>query len=252
MTAQTALVTGGSRGIGAATVVALAEHGMDVAFTYRSKQKRADQVVVKAAATGQRILAIGSDLTDVSATEGMVAQVGAWAGPLDVVILNASGGLEQELTRTDPDYPMKINRDAQMSLVVKALPLMSPRGTIVLVTSHWAHLYGRIAQLPAYEPVAMSKNAGEMALRARLVDRAERVRLIVVTGDLIEGTVTPKLLERVSRGLAQRRRMEIGALPTVDDMAKAIVGAALDPMLASGHTVVVGGDLESLYAPLPG
>jgi hypothetical protein len=97
----------------------------------------------------------------------------------------------------------------------------------------------------------MSKHAGEVALRALLVERASPVRLIVVTGDLVDGTVTPKLLERVSRGLAQRRRNEVGALPTVEDMAEAIVGAALDKGLASGHTVVVGGDLESLYASLP-
>jgi NAD(P)-dependent dehydrogenase (short-subunit alcohol dehydrogenase family) len=145
---------------------------------------------------------------------------------------------------------MKINRDAQMNLVAMALPLLSPEGTVVLVTSHWAHLYGRIPQLPAYEPVARSKNAGEMALRSLLVSHASAVRLIVVTGDLVDGTVTPKLLERVSRGLADRRRSEMGALPTVEDMAAAIVSAAFDKELESGHTVVVGGDLESLSAQL--
>jgi NAD(P)-dependent dehydrogenase (short-subunit alcohol dehydrogenase family) len=227
----------------------LAERRIDVAFTYRSKQKRAEQVVTEATARGGRVLAIESDLTDASATEQMLAQVRAWVGRLDLLILNASGGLEQDLVRADPDYPMKINRDAQIDLVTGALPIMSPGATVVLVTSHWAHLYGRIAQLPAYEPVAKSKHEGEMALRM-LLGAASPVRLIVITGDLVEGTVTPKLLERASRGLAERRRSEVGGLPTVDDMAAAIVSAALDQELPSGHTVVVGGDLESLYASL--
>src|SRR4030081_1964607 len=92
MTRSTALVTGGSRGIGAATVVTLAERGVDVAFTHRSKQKRADQVVADATAHGARVLSMASDLTDIRASQAMVARVGAWAGALDLLVLNASGG----------------------------------------------------------------------------------------------------------------------------------------------------------------
>jgi len=70
--------------------------------------------------------------------------------------------------------------------------------------------------------------------------------LLVVTGDLIEGTITPKLLERVTPGLAGTRRTANGSLPTADDMGKAIAAAALDFSLASGETVVIGGTLESI------
>jgi hypothetical protein len=116
----------------------------------------------------------------------------------------------------------------------------------VLVTSHWAHRYGEIPQLPAYAPIAESKHAGEMALRERFADPRDGVRLLVVTGDLVEGTVTPKLLERASRGLTEHRRHVTRSLPTVDDMAEAIAGAAFDQTLPAGHTVVVGGELDSL------
>ena len=93
-----------------------------------------------------------------------------------------------------------------------ALPLMTDGGVVVFVTSHWAHLYGQVEQIPAYEPVAESKHAGEVALRARMDELAARgIRLIVVTGDLIEGTITPKLLERTSPGLEQDRRSALGA-----------------------------------------
>src|SRR6185437_14331632 len=102
------------------------------------------------------------------------------------------------------NYPMRINRDAQINAFHGALPLMTQGGVVVFVTSHWAHLYGQVEQIPAYEPVAESKHAGEVALRARKDELAARgIRLIVVTGDLIEGTITPKLLERTAPGLEQ-------------------------------------------------
>jgi 3-oxoacyl-[acyl-carrier protein] reductase len=60
---RTALVTGGSRGIGAATVHALAAGGFAVAFTYRSKARRAEQVVADARGLGTDVLAIRGDMT---------------------------------------------------------------------------------------------------------------------------------------------------------------------------------------------
>lgn len=246
--APIALVTGGSRGIGAATALALAERGCDVLISYRNKAARAEDVVARIGALGRQAKAISADITEQGAPERLIREVAEWGdGRLDLLVLNASGGLERELVAADPQYPQRINRDAQVALVEAALPIMAAGSTIVFVTSHWAHLYGRVEQLPAYEPVASSKYAGEQALRARqeaLV--AAGIRLLVVTGDLIEGTITPKLLERVTPGLAGKRRSANGSLPTADDMGKAIAAAALDSSLTSGETVVIGGMLESI------
>jgi NAD(P)-dependent dehydrogenase (short-subunit alcohol dehydrogenase family) len=241
-----ALVTGGSRGIGAATVVALCRRGCDVAFTYRSRLRRAEQVLAEAGATGRRVAAFASDMTDAVGTAAFFRSLREWTDRLHVLVLNASGGLEPG---AEPGYAMRINRDAQLSFAELALPLLVAGATVVLVTSHWAHRYGQVPQLPAYAPVAESKHAGELALRERFADPRQGVRLLVVTGDLVEGTVTPMLLERASRGLAEHRRHEAGSLPTAADMGEAIAMAALDRALPAGHTVVVGGDLESLDAP---
>jgi NAD(P)-dependent dehydrogenase (short-subunit alcohol dehydrogenase family) len=248
---RAALVTGGSRGIGAATVLALAQRGLDVVFTYRSRKRRAEQVAAEASATGRRVLAIASDMTDLEATAQLFDELQRWTQHLDLLVLNASGGLEPGMAG-DPDYPMKINRNAQVAFVHAARPLLASASTVVLVTSHWAHLYGTVTQLPAYEPVARSKHAGEQALRELLARGEPDIRLLVVTGDLVEGTVTPKLLERASRGVADQRKLVVaGGLPSAADMAGAIASAALDSSLPSGHTIVVGGALDSLRSREP-
>ncbi|HLZ47595.1 MAG TPA: SDR family oxidoreductase [Candidatus Limnocylindria bacterium] len=240
----TALITGGSRGIGAATARELASRGFDVAFTYRNKKARADEVAADVERAGGAALAIAADITGAAALRSLAAAVRDWRGRIDLLVLNASGGLERDLLAADPDYPMRINRDAQNATVDALLPLLARPATIVFVTSHWAHLFGTVAQLPDYEPVARSKRAGEDLLRARIGTLAERgIRLLVVTGDLVEGTITARLLERRARGLHDARAEE---LVTAEVFARAIADAALDPTLASGATVVVGGPLASV------
>lgn len=242
-----ALVTGGSRGIGAATALHLAERGYDVVITYRNKAARAEEVVATAMQHGARALAVQGDITRQEDLDRLFTTLKSWGGSLGLLILNASGGLERDLLAANPDYPMLINRDAQIALLERALPLMPRGSSVVFVTSHWAHLYGQVEQLPNYEPIAETKYAGEQALRARQAELAEHgIRLLVVTGDLIEGTITPKLLERRAPGLAADRIGQIGKLPTADEMGHAIAAAATDPTLPSGHTVVIGGTLESL------
>ena len=244
-----ALVTGGSRAIGAATVQALAARGYDVALTYRNKAARAERAAEQARALGADALTIGGDMTQPDDLARLLSELAAWRGTLDALILNASGGLERDALAGDPDYPMRINCDAQVALAEGALPLMRAGGSITLVTSHWAVLYGRTPQLPAYEEVARSKHAGEQALRARMPQfAAQGVRLAIVTGDVIEGTVTPRLLERVTPGLTALRRETVGGLPSVEQMGAAIAEAATDGALPSGSLVVIGGSLESMLA----
>jgi NAD(P)-dependent dehydrogenase (short-subunit alcohol dehydrogenase family) len=190
---------------------------------------------------------LGGDLTDRAELDRIVAEFRAWSGRLDLLVLNASGGMEKDLVAANPDYPMLINRDTQLAILDRTLPLMPSGGTVVFVTSHWAHRYGAVRQLPEYEPVARTKHAGEQAIRARQPEFEERgVRLIVVTGDMVEGTITVKLLARVGESFVADRREQVGEYPTTRDMADAIVAAALDASLPSGHTVVVGGSLDSL------
>jgi 3-oxoacyl-[acyl-carrier protein] reductase len=84
-----ALVTGASRGIGAAIAVALAEHGCDVAVNYRSKAAQAEEVAERVRALGRRALLLPADVSDEAQVAAMYKELrGAW-GALDVAVLNS-------------------------------------------------------------------------------------------------------------------------------------------------------------------
>ncbi len=232
-----ALVTGASRGVGAEVSRQLAQSGADVIINYRSKAPRAQSVADEVIALGQRAFLAPGDITNAADIEAMMNTVKD-AGALEYLILNASGGLEKDAA---PDYAMQLNLTAQVRLTEAALPLMARGGRIVFVTSHLAHFYHDKPMDGIYAPVAASKRAGEDALRAKMDEfAATGVSLVVVSGDMIEGTITPKLLERAQRGTIETRRQQAGQLPDVAEFARAIVEAARDKNLASGATIYVG------------
>ncbi len=159
-------------------------------------------------------------------------------GKLDVVVLNASGGLEKGAAE---DYAMSLNKTAQLQTAKLAAGRMSDGGRVVFVTSHLAHFYGQKPVIAGYEGVAKSKHAGEQALRSYASELSELgVSLVIVSGDVIDGTITPRLLERRNPGLISRRRDEAKKLPTVGEFAHIIALAASDDKLPSGHTIFVG------------
>lgn len=232
-----ALVTGSSRGIGADTAAMLAAAGAKVAINYRNKEARALKIVAAIKADGGEAIALGGDLTDLDSVAGMFASINKDWGGLDLLVLNASGGMESGM---GDDYAMELNRDAQMNVLDAALPLMASGSRVVFVTSHQAHFVATAKTMPSYLPVALSKRAGEDALRARVSElTAKGVGFVVVSGDMIEGTITATLLERAQPGAIESRREEAGRLYTVNEFAAEVAQAAIDP-IPDNHTRYVG------------
>ncbi|CAN5374961.1 SDR family oxidoreductase [soil metagenome] len=232
-----ALITGSSRGIGADTAGYLAAAGASVVINYRNKEARALKVVAGIEAAGGTAIAVGADLTDPDSVAAMLETVrSAWGG-LDILVLNASGGMESGMGE---DYALRLNRDAQVNVLEAALPLMEPGSRVVFVTSHQAHFINTASTMDAYEPVARSKRAGEDALRVRLPELdAAGVGFVVVSGDMIEGTITATLLERAQPGAIDARREEAGRLYSVSEFAAEVAHAAVDP-IPENHTRYVG------------
>lgn len=236
-TRRVALITGASRGIGADTARVLGARGDHVIVNYREKRKRAETIAAEIRAHGGSASVAGADVCDEAQVRALVADVGAEFERLDVLVLNASGGLERGAA---PDYAMRVNRDAQVALVRAALPLLPRGGRIVFVTSHQAHFHGRKPVPEDYLPIAASKRAGEDALRAMIPEFTARgVTFTVVSGDMIDGTIIVRLLERRNPDAVTDRR-DHGPLPTVLEFATAVADAT-SADTESGHTVYVGG-----------
>src|SRR5688500_346467 len=163
--AKTALVTVGSRVIGAATAVALATQGANVVLTYRNKAARAEEVAEQVRSHGVQAMTMAVDLTVREDVDALMDAIKKEFDHLDVLVLNASGGMEKDLVAENPDYPLLLNRDAQVWTLETAMPLMPEGGRIVFITSRWAHFYGQEGQerIAVYEPVAYSKHEGEKA-----------------------------------------------------------------------------------------
>ncbi len=216
----------------------LGELRATVAVNYRDKRRRAEECAKEVIAAGGRALPVRADVTVPADVGDMVRQVRERFGCLNLLILNASGGMERDVPA---EYAMQLNRDAQLDVLDQTLPVLKDGSRVVFVTSHLAHFHGRQPVPEMYEPVAASKRAGEIALRERIPELGKRgISLVVVSGDLIEGTTTPKLMDRRAPGLIEARRNAVDWLPTVDDFAREIVSAATDPELESGATVYVG------------
>ena len=238
MDRQIVLVTGASRGIGAEVAVQLAGAGCHVVVNYREKASRAGDVVEAVRAAGGDASAVQADLTDEQASEAMIDGIGGRFGRLDVLILNASGGLEPG---ADPDYAMRLNRDAQVRLAQLATPLMPAGGRIIFVTSHLAHFHGRKPVPADYLPIATSKQAGEEALRGLLETfEASGLTFVVVSADMIEGSIMVRLFERRDPDAVAARRRAVTQLPTAAEFATAIVRATRGSH-RNGDTIYVGG-----------
>src|SRR5437867_1557474 len=100
LTGKRALVTGGSRGIGAAIALELAEQGADVALTYERSADRAAEVVQAARATGRNAVAIQADSADPAAIKRSVAEAVDALGGLDILVNNAGTALACPIAET--------------------------------------------------------------------------------------------------------------------------------------------------------
>jgi 3-oxoacyl-[acyl-carrier protein] reductase len=137
---RTALVTGGSRGIGRAVVLLLARAGADVAIGFRSRANEAEEVAAGARALGRRALTVSGDLADPAASELLAAQVAEAFGRLDIFVANAGVWPPEDvpLTRLSPERwreTMAANLDAVYHSTRAALRLMGTGGRVVLVSS---------------------------------------------------------------------------------------------------------------------
>ncbi|MET0591278.1 MAG: 3-oxoacyl-ACP reductase family protein [Polyangiaceae bacterium] len=153
-----ALVTGGSRGIGASIARALAENGADVAVTYNQSPARAADVVRAIEASGRRGVAIQADSADPAAVHRSVHEAVEALGGLDVLVNNvgtARMGKFVDLTLADIEAILATNVRANVLASQAAIPHLGNGGRIITIGSNSAER----AAFPGLALYALSKSA---------------------------------------------------------------------------------------------
>lgn len=158
LTGKRALVSGGSRGIGAGIALALADQGADVAITYERAADRAEQIVRAIEQKGRKAVAIQADSADPAAVKRSVEEAVAALGGLDILVNNAGiarMGPFAELSLEDLDALLHVNVRAPMLAAQAAIPHLSAGGRIITIGSNVA------ARVPfgGITAYAMSKSA---------------------------------------------------------------------------------------------
>nr|WP_297530527.1 SDR family oxidoreductase [uncultured Roseateles sp.] len=153
-----ALVTGGSRGIGAAIVSALAHSGADVAFTYRHSEERARTLVRHIEQQGRRAIAIQADGADPEAIARSVREAVSTLGGIDVLVNSAAighSGLIADLDLADYQTLMDTNVRAPVLFSKAVIPHLGEGGRIISIGSGLAER----VPFPGVTAYAMTKAA---------------------------------------------------------------------------------------------
>src|SRR5438477_10890519 len=218
LTGRVALVTGGSRGIGRAIAVSLAEAGAAVAVNYREKAAEAAAVVESIRKAGGRAMAVGADVSQSKAVADMVAAVARELGPVDVLVNNAGVGLVRgvdDLTEADFDLTIAVNLKSAFLCTQAVLPGMRAKkwGRIVNISSGAARGAGGVG--PHY-------NASKAGMEGMTRSYAARL----VKDGITVNALAPSLIETdmVKQGVASSpARIPLGRFGTPQECADVVM-----------------------------
>lgn len=141
-TGRTAIVTGGSRGIGAAIVRRLTSEGTEVVFTYATDQDAADALIESIDLDGGSVSAIKANSADRGEVIAAVATAVRRLGHLDIVVSNAGGGVLaplSEISYEDIDKMIDTTVNGTVNLVKESLPHLRKGGRVITIGSANAH-----------------------------------------------------------------------------------------------------------------
>jgi 3-oxoacyl-[acyl-carrier protein] reductase len=237
---RVALVTGGSRGIGRAIAVSLAEAGASIAVNYRDKAAEARNVAETIRSAGGRAMAIGADVSQAAEVAAMMAAIERDLGPVDVLINNAGIGLVRtvdDLTEDDFDRTIAVNLKSVFLCTQAVVPGMRARkwGRIVNISSGAARGAGGVG--PHY-------NASKAGMEGMTRGYAARL----VKDGITVNAVAPSLIETdmVRSGVASSpARIPLGRFGTPEECAQAVL-MVIGNAYMTGQTVALSGGMSFL------
>lgn len=240
-----ALVTGSSRGIGAAVALALAADGWPVVVNYRSDRESADRVAAAVCASGGTAISIAGDVSDPLGASELFARAEAAVGTVDVLVNNAgtrADNLCLGLTEQDWEVVVNTNLSGAFRLTQRALVSMAERR------------YGRIINIASV--VGIRANAGQAnyaASKAGLVAftkavAAEVSRLNITVNAVAPGLIETDFLENLDESVIARflNSVPAGRLGQADEVAACVSFlASARASYVTGAVLTVDGGLSA-------
>ena len=231
-----ALVTGGSRGIGAAIVRSLAEAGATVAVNFRERAREADTLVKAISEADGHAIAIAADVSQSDAVAQMVQRVKSDLGPIDILINNAGIAIPRgldDLSEADFDQTIAVNLKSVFLCTQAALPMMRTKkwGRIVNISSGAARGAGSIG--PHYNASKAGIEGLTRGYAARLVKEGITVNAVapsLIQTDMMKG----------QDNLASR--IPLGRFGKAEEVAQAVMMLLNNPYM-TGQTVAMSGGM---------
>ncbi|MFI8002070.1 SDR family NAD(P)-dependent oxidoreductase [Streptomyces sp. NPDC086010] len=240
---KTALVTGGSRGVGAAVVRRLASEGATVAFTYTSSPEKAEGVVADVAAAGGRAVAYRVDQADAGEASSLPGRVIEDLGRLDILVHNAAVYVTGTVEDPDPDTEaltrqLAVNMVGVAATTRAAVPALSDGGRIVAISS----VVATHTMAAGGSDYAASKGALEAYARGWARDLGPRG----ITSNIVQlGAINTDMNPETTEGAqAMARTFPLGRYGQPHEVAGVVAFlAGEDSSFVTGATIRVDGGL---------
>ena len=223
-----ALVTGGSRGIGAAVALALAGAGADVVVNFRARAKDAEQVCAGIRKLGRRTLAIQADISQSDQVRAMVGQIELELGAVNILVNNAGMARQlklEDIAEADWDEHISMNLKSAFLVTQAVLPQMLAQrwGRIINISSTAAQTGGLVG--PHYA-----------ASKAGMLGLTHSYAALLAKEGITANTVCPALVETEmlrANPRATSSVIPIGRFGTVDEIASVV-------LMLAGNAYVTG------------
>ena len=237
---RVAIVTGGSRGLGKAIAVCLAQSGIDVAINYRKDESAAFETADQIRSLGQRAITIQGDLTSYVAARTLISQTLKEFGTLDIVVNNVGEFFFRRLGEMDCkewQYVFDSNLGSVFYMCRAILPLMRQRnqGQIINIGLSPTHLVRGAPNISAY---SIAKTGVLVLTRSLAIEEAPyNIRVNCVSPGLIDnGHLAPE------QRAWMEKRVPLGRLGTPEDVGNAVAFLVSDKATyISGANLAVAG-----------
>ena len=237
---QVAIVSGSSRGIGRAIALELARRGMAVVVNYRSAETEAQAVAAEVRALGVDCLCLQADVADPDQARGLISQVQAQWGRVDVLVNNAGITRDKTLRKlTDDDWLQVINTNlgSVYYCTSAAMPIMIEQN------------YGRIINISSY--VGQAGNFGQAnygASKGGIIAftktaALELARYGITVNAIAPGFTETEMLSKVPPDVQDkiRSRIPMGRFGKADEVAKVVAFIATEADYITGQQINVNG-----------